>query len=159
MFPVISLTSLQGKFGLASDNEFGAQTYAIHLFVNQINQAGGIHGRDINPIVVSYDPTDEAGMEALCKQWTQGSPPVFAVIDGLGSWTGDNELCITQQGHTPMIAGWTTITDWTQLGSPYLWWTESDGVPVLSATVKLGPELGPPRARQEGRRGGVRPGQ
>src|SRR5580692_11157919 len=138
VFPVISLTSLQGKFGLASDNEFGAQTYAIHLFVNQINQAGGIHGRDINPIIVSYDPTDQAGMEALCKQWTQGSPAVFAVIDGLGSWTGDNELCITQQGHTPMIAGWTTITDWTELGSPYLWWTEADGAPVLSATVNWG---------------------
>jgi hypothetical protein len=138
VFPIISLTSLQGKFGLASDTEFGAQSYAIHLFVNLINQTGGIHGRDINPMIVSYDPTDEAGMEALCKQWTQGSPAVFAVIDGLGSWTGDNELCITQQGHTPMIAGWTTITDWTQLGSPYLWWTESDGAPVLSATVHWG---------------------
>ena len=45
-----------------------------------------------------------------------GQPPVFAVIDGIGTWTGDNELCITQEGHTPMIGAWTTITNWTAAG-------------------------------------------
>ena len=42
-------------------------------------------------------------MRALCKTWTEGSPAVFAVVDGLGDWTGDNQLCITQEGHTPFI--------------------------------------------------------
>ena len=37
-------------------------------------------------------------MRALCKQWTQGNPPAFAVVDGIGTWTGDNELCVTQEG-------------------------------------------------------------
>ncbi|HEX3796386.1 MAG TPA: ABC transporter substrate-binding protein [Acidimicrobiales bacterium] len=138
VFPVISLTSLQGKFGLAEDREFGQQKYAINLFVNQINKAGGIHGRMIHPMIVSYDPTDEANMRSLCKQWTEGSPAVFAVIDGIGSWIGDNQLCITQEGHTPMIAQWTTVTNWTQLGSPYLWWTGADQAPVLQATVSWG---------------------
>ena len=41
-------------------------------------------------------------MRALCKQWTEGSPAAFAVIDGVGAWTGDDELCITQEGHTPV---------------------------------------------------------
>ena len=42
-------------------------------------------------------------MRALCKTWTEGSPAAFAVLDGLGDWTGDNQLCITQEGHTPFI--------------------------------------------------------
>jgi hypothetical protein len=138
VFPVISLSSIAGRLGLAEDKEYGDQTKAIHLFVDQINQAGGIHGRSIVPIIVTFDPTDTAGMNALCKQWTIGSPPVFAVIDAIGTWTGNNQLCITQQGHTPMIGEWTTVTNWTQLGSPYLWWTGADQAPVLSATVNWG---------------------
>lgn len=37
-----------------------------------------------------------------------------------------------------MIGEWTTVTNWTQLGSPYLWWTGADDAPVLSATVNWG---------------------
>jgi ABC-type branched-subunit amino acid transport system substrate-binding protein len=138
VFPVISLSSVTGLLDIAEDKEYGDQIKAIHLYVNQINQAGGIHGRDINPIIVPFDPTDNTTMRALCQQWTQGTPPVFAVLDGVGTWTGDNELCVTQEGHTPMIAAWTTVTNWTNLGSPYLWWTGADAAPILDATVKWG---------------------
>jgi hypothetical protein len=142
VFPVISLTSIAGRLGLAEDREYGQQIKAIHLYVNQINSEGGINGRKINAMIVPYDPTDTAAQEALCKQWTEGSPPVFAVIDGVGTWEGDNELCITQQGHTPMIAQWSTITDWTELGSPYLWWTGVDDAPLLKALVSWGQSSG-----------------
>jgi hypothetical protein len=142
VFPVISLSSVTGLLDIAEDKEYGDQIKAIHLYVNQINAAGGIHGRDINPMIVQFDPTDNTSMRALCQQWTQGNPPVFAVIDGIGTWTGDNELCITQEGHTPMIAAWTTTTNWTQLGSPYLWWTGADDAPILSATVSWGVSSG-----------------
>lgn len=142
VFPVVSINSLAGKFGFAEDKEYGDQTKAIHLYVNQINAAGGIHGRRINPMIVPYDPTSETEMRSLCKQWTEGSPGVFAVIDGIGAWTGDDQLCITQEGHTPLISSWTTITDWTELGSPYLWWTGADGAPVLAATVNWGVSSG-----------------
>jgi hypothetical protein len=74
-------------------------------------------------------------MRALCKEWTEGSPPVFAVIDGLGSWSGDNELCITQEGHTPFIGEWTTVTNWTTKGSPYLWWLGPDQAAILDTVV------------------------
>ena len=119
---------------------------------------GGIHGRKINPIIVSFDPSNENEMRSLCKQWTQGTPPAFAVVDGIGTWTGDNELCITQEGDTPMIGAWTTITNWTDLGSPYLWWTGADQVPVLTGHRAVGRELRPARAGQEGGGGGVGPG-
>jgi len=138
VFPLISFGSIEGEFEIESDAEYGEQVKAIHLFVNQINAAGGINGRKINPMIESFDPTDTATQRSLCKQWTEGNPPVFAVIDGLGTWEGDNQLCVTQEGHTPMLAQWTTTTNWTDAGSPYLWWTGADDAPVLAATVNWG---------------------
>ena len=101
VFPVVSLNSLAGREGFAEDAEYGEQTKAITLFVKQVNQGGGIDGRKIDPIISGYDPTDGTQMRSLCKTWTQGSPAAFAVLDGLGAWTGDNQLCVTQEGHTP----------------------------------------------------------
>jgi ABC-type branched-subunit amino acid transport system substrate-binding protein len=137
-FPVVDINSLSGREGFASDKEYSQQINAIHLFVNQINQSGGINGRKINPIIDTFDPLNNANSAALCKQWTEGSPAVFAVLDGIGTWEGDNQLCVTQQGDTPLLSAWTTTSDWTQLGSPYLWWTGADDAPVFSALVKWG---------------------
>ena len=138
VFPVVALGSLAGKEGFASDAEFGEQTKAIDLFVKQINDKGGIHGRKINPIISTFDPTNETEMRALCKTWTEGSPAAFAVLDGLGDWTGDDQLCITQEGKTPFIGQWTTVTNWTNQGSPYLWWTGPDQAVILQAVVNWG---------------------
>jgi hypothetical protein len=138
VFPVVSLNSLAGQEGFAEDDEFGEQTKAINFYVKQINDAGGINGRKINPIITTFDPTNEAEMRALCKTWTEGSPAAFAVLDGIGDWTGDDQLCITQEGHTPFIGQWTTVTNWTKQGSPYLWWTGPDQATILQAVVNWG---------------------
>jgi hypothetical protein len=138
VFPVVAINSEAGQLGFAQDKEYNEQTTAIHLYVNQVNANGGINGRKINPMIVQFDPTNDANMQSLCQQWTQGSPPVFAVVDGIGTWEQDNQLCVTQQGHTPLISAWSTTTNWTNLGSPYLWWTGADMSPVLAATVQWG---------------------
>jgi hypothetical protein len=135
VFPVVNLSELSDQEGFAGDPEDAQQVNAINFYVNQINRTGGIDGRKIHAIIPSYDPTDEAGMRALCKQWTEGSPPVFAVVDGLGAWNGDNELCIAQEGHTPFIGQWTTVSNWTTKGSPYLWWLGPDQAAILSTLV------------------------
>jgi len=138
VFPVVSLSSLAGQEGFAQDAEYGEQSKAITFYVNQINKAGGINGRKIHPIITTYDPTNESAMRALCKTWTEGSPATFAVLDGIGAWTGDNQLCVTQEGHTPMIGQWSTVTNWTNQGSPYLWWTGPDQSVILQAVVNWG---------------------
>ncbi|HEY5385325.1 MAG TPA: ABC transporter substrate-binding protein [Acidimicrobiales bacterium] len=142
VFPVVAINSLAGKEGFAEDKEYNEQIPAIHLYVNQINNAGGINGRKINPIIVQFDPTNDANMQSLCKQWTQGNPAVFAVVDGVGTWEGDNQLCVAQQGQTPLLSAWSTATNWTNLASPYLWWTGADMSPVLSAVVQWGVSSG-----------------
>ncbi len=138
VFPVVSLNSLAGQEGFAADPEYGEQTKAIQFYVKQVNDSGGINGRRINPIIVNFDPTSETAMRALCKTWTEGTPAAFAVIDGLGAWNGDNQLCITQEGQTPFIGAWTTVTNWTNQGSPYLWWTGPDQSVILQAVVDWG---------------------
>ncbi|HYA67298.1 MAG TPA: ABC transporter substrate-binding protein, partial [Acidimicrobiales bacterium] len=141
-FPVANLQSLATSLGFAGDIEFDEQDKAIRLFVDQINEAGGIHGRRIDPVIANFDPTNEADMRALCKQWTEGAGAVFAVLDGVGTYSGDDELCITQEGHTPMISQWTTVTNWTQEGAPNLWWTGPDDAQILQATVDWGLRAG-----------------
>jgi hypothetical protein len=138
VFPIVSLSSLAGREGFASDLEFGEQSKAIQLYVKQINDGGGINGRMINPIITTFDPLDQSNMRALCKTWTEGSPAAFAVVDGIGDWRDDNQLCVTQEGHTPFIGQWTTVTNWTNLGSPYLWWTGPDQAVILKAVVDWG---------------------
>ena len=135
VFPVANLSSLASQEGFAGDPEDAQQAPAIKFYVNQINNSGGINGRKINAIISYFDPTSESDMRALCKDWTEGSPAAFAVIDGLGAWSGDNELCITQEGKTPMLAEWTTATDWTTTGSPYLWWLGPDQAIILRTLV------------------------
>jgi Periplasmic binding protein len=138
MFPVVALNSLAGQEGFAADAEFGEQAKAINFYVKQINDQGGINGRKINPVIDTFDPTNETAMRALCKTWTDGSPAAFAVLDGIGDWTGDDQLCITQEGHTPFIGAWSTVTNWTNEGSPYLWWTGPDQATILQAVVNWG---------------------
>ena len=141
-FPVANLQSLSGQFGFAGDAEYSEQVKAIDLFVQHINATGGINGRTINPMITNFNPTNESEMHALCTDWTQGSPAVFAVLDGLGTWSGDSQLCITQQGHTPFLGQWTTVSNWTTAGSPYLWWTGPDDAAIVQATVTWGRSSG-----------------
>jgi hypothetical protein len=138
VFPVVNLQGLSSSIGFAGDFEFTEQTKAINLYVNEINNSGGINGRKINPIIANFDPTNESEMRSLCKDWTEGSPAAFAVVDGQGTWTGDNQLCVTQEGQTPFIGAWTTVTNWTQMGSPYLWWTGTDQAAELATLVQWG---------------------
>jgi Periplasmic binding protein len=138
VFPIVSLSSLAGQEDLDSSKEFGDQDQAIDLYVGLINKSGGINGRKINPIIVGFDPTNELDMRALCKQWTEGSPAAFAVLDGIGVWQDQDQLCITQEGHTPRISAWSSVTDWTNTGSPYLWWTGPDQAAILNTVVHWG---------------------
>jgi len=138
VFPVANLNALSDQIGFSGDPEFPQQSQAINFFVKLINDAGGINGRQIHASIVPYDPTNAADSRALCKDWTEGSPGAFAVIDGLGTVASDEQLCVTQEGSTPLISAWTTVTDWTTKGAPYLWWLGPDQGSMLQALVSWG---------------------
>jgi ABC-type branched-subunit amino acid transport system substrate-binding protein len=141
-FPIANLDSLASTYGFAGDVEYTEQAKAIHLFVNQINDSGGIAGRKINPLITIYNPANDASLQALCDDWTQGSPEVFAVLDGVGTYEGADQLCVTQQGHTPFLSQWTTVSTFTRQGAPYLWWTGPDDAALLQAVTAWGKSQG-----------------
>jgi hypothetical protein len=142
VFPVVALSSLAGKLGFAETAEFGEQKKAIHLFVDHVNESGGINGRKINPIIATFTPENTSEMRALCKDWTEGSPAAFAVLDGVGDWSNTNELCVAEEGKTPFIGQWTTVSNWTTESSPYLWWTGPSQTQILQAVVDWGLSTG-----------------
>jgi hypothetical protein len=142
VFPVANLNALSDQIGFAGDPEFPEQSQAINFFVKEINDAGGINGRQLHASIVPYDPTNAAASRALCKDWTEGTPGAFAVIDGLGTVAGDEQLCVTQEGSTPLLSAWTTVTDWTTKGAPYLWWLGPDQSAILQALVTWGQGAG-----------------
>ncbi len=142
VFPVANLNVLSDQIGFQGDPEFSQQQQAINFFVKLINDAGGINGRTIHAQIVGYDPTNAANARAECKDWTEGSPGAFAVVDGLGTVYSDQQLCVTQEGSTPLISAWTTVTDWTTKGAPYLWWLGPDQAAILQALVTWGQSAG-----------------
>ena len=127
---MVNLNGLAGTLGFSTDYESKEQAEAIHLFVQQINDRGGINGRKINPIISDFTPESTAQMRSLCKNWTEGDPPAFAVLDGVGTWSGGNELCVAQEGHTPFIGQWTTVHQLDHRGFP---------VPVVDGAARVHP--------------------
>ena len=53
-------------------------------------------------------------------------------------WHDTYQLCLTQQGHVPLLSGWSTVSTSTKQGAPYLWWTGPDYAPLLQAVVNWG---------------------
>jgi len=131
VFPWPNLGPIGQATGLNTSSE--DDQLSIHTFVNDINAHGGILGRMIDPEVVSFNPLDDSDMRAKCIQWTQDEK-VFAVLDA-ASWHDDNQLCITQEGHTPLISGWTAVPPFAAKGAPNLWWTGPDNGSVVQNLV------------------------
>ena len=131
VFPWPNLGPIEQAIGLYGSSE--DPVLSIQAAVDGINASGGINGRMIDPEIVGFNPLDDANMRADCLQWTQDQK-VFAVVDG-DAWHDAEQLCLTQENHTPLISTWTTVTDWTRQGEPYLWWTGPDVADVLSNLV------------------------
>ena len=139
VFPVVDLSAVSGAAGLQYISDEKDQL-GIKTYVKAFNEAGGVFGRKIKAKIVKFNPLKPQEMRSLCKDWTT-SGDVFAVVD-TGKWHGDNQLCITEEGHLPLISSWTTVTEWTDRGSPYLWWVGPDQADILRNLVEWAVDSG-----------------
>ena len=130
VFPKADLGPIGQATGLTADED---ETTAINAYLKDINDHGGINGRILEGEIVTYNPLDDANMTSLCKDWSD-SGDIFAIVDSYG-WHDDHQLECTESGHVPLISRWTTVTDWTNRGAPYLWWTGPDQVQVIDNLV------------------------
>ena len=85
------------------DEERPDQKQAYEIFVNDINNKGGINGRKIVPVFASYCPIKSDTELTACTQLTEDNP-VFAVIGSFYDPSGDAQACFAKRHNTPIIA-------------------------------------------------------
>ncbi|MFL6238838.1 MAG: hypothetical protein ACJ735_05000 [Actinomycetes bacterium] len=136
VMPWPNLSGFEAALATASpSNSSEDPRQAINAFSSYINKHGGINCRKLNVLTPEYDPGNEDGsMRPLCVNYTKDHP-VFAWIDGVGAWHDSQQLCVAQEGHTPLISSWTTTGDQLSAGAPNLWWTGPDLCNVLRNLV------------------------
>lgn len=77
------------------------QQKVFQYLFNEVNAAGGIHGRPLEGRYRSYDPLSEESMRQACLDLTQ-TQDVFAAVDSAG-FVGNPILCFTQENNTPFV--------------------------------------------------------
>jgi ABC-type branched-subunit amino acid transport system substrate-binding protein len=119
-FPWFDITETCNLTGTCAQIESGEK--AVRKFVDIVNKNGGIAGRQIDPLIVKFNPLNETEMTELCRRWAEDDK-VFAVVDS-EAWHSRHQLCITEQHKMPLVTSFTLVEEWAKKrGNPYLWWT------------------------------------
>ena len=79
------------------------QEKTYRIFIDQINNAGGINGRTIEPVFKTYCPINNTGELAACTSLTDDQH-VFAVVGIFYDPSGDAQLCFAKRHHTIVVA-------------------------------------------------------
>lgn len=79
----------------------GDQQATAQIFVDWINENGGVGGRRIDPVFVTYPPIpgQEPSPLNVCTQLTDDEQ-VFAVLGVFIDFTGDGQLCLSRDNET-----------------------------------------------------------
>ena len=84
------------------DSIYSDQETMWGYYIKNINDHGGINGRQIVPVFREICPVQSAGALAACTSFTEDDH-VFAVIGSLYDTSGDAQLCIAKNHKTPLI--------------------------------------------------------
>lgn len=97
-----------GRTGVAIGVSVEQQRDAWIGYAKEINERGGINGRAIEPVVVSYDPVNENSQRQACLRLTQDEK-VFAVVGGFNFPVAVS--CVTRENATPLFSGYPSTQD------------------------------------------------
>lgn len=125
------------------DLDQGDYEASFQAVIDEINDAGGIHGRLIEPVYAPVSPIDTASAEEACVRLTEDED-VFAVV---GYFQDDGVLCPVADHGTAVIGGNVTAARFEQADAP--WFTvepgedeEVDSVRALAEAGELDGKLG-----------------
>jgi len=96
----VLLFDLDVILGLGVDVGYGDQTEHYQVLIDEINESGGILGRQIDPVYRLVSPVDADAADRICAEFVEDEE-VFAVLGT--SRPPDNVLCYTETGDTPFI--------------------------------------------------------
>jgi hypothetical protein len=79
----------------------GDQEAIAQIFVDWINENGGVGGRSVDPVYVTYPPIpgQEPSPQVVCTQLTDDEQ-VFAVLGVFIDFSGEGQLCLTRDKET-----------------------------------------------------------
>lgn len=118
------------------DLDQGDYEASFQAVIDEINDAGGIHGRLIEPIYAPISPIGTASAEEACVRLTEDED-VFAVV---GYFQDDGVLCTVADHATAVIGGNVTEARFEQAEAP--WFTvepgEDEEVDAVRALAEAG---------------------
>lgn len=97
-----------GRTGVAIGLSVDQQRDAWLAYAKEINERGGLNGRAIEPVTVTYDPVNENSQRQACLQLTQDEK-VFAVVGGFNFPVAVS--CVTRENQTPLFSGYPSTQD------------------------------------------------
>ena len=97
-----------GRVGVGIGVTVEQQRAAWIGYSKEINARGGLNGRMIEPVVVSYDPLDENTQRDACLKLTQDEK-VFAVVGGFNRPSAVS--CVVRENETPLFSGYPSTGD------------------------------------------------
>ncbi len=116
---------------------------AYQVAFDQVNAAGGVHGRRLVPVFGPVDPIGTDASTAACTLLTEDEN-VFLVV---GNFVGDDVLCIVDINETPLLGG--GITPENLALAKTLWFTMEagenfilNGIHALISSGKLTGSIG-----------------
>jgi ABC-type branched-subunit amino acid transport system substrate-binding protein len=80
----------------------GDQRETYQVFVDDLNERGGIHGRKVEGVFRTFCPIGNASALSACTSFTEDDK-VFAVVGVFLDQTGDAQLCIAREHETPLL--------------------------------------------------------
>jgi hypothetical protein len=87
------------SIAFAVDFNRGDQQKTAQIFVDDINNSGGILGRKIEPVYKVYQPLGSAPALEVCTALTEDEE-VFAVLGVFIDFSGQAQLCLTREHET-----------------------------------------------------------
>ena len=91
-------------FGAAGLPSIAEQQRYWEVFLAEVNEAGGILGRTIEPVFRSYDALDNTSREAACLALADDAK-VFAILESTGGFNSTPVLCVTERFKVPLFVG------------------------------------------------------
>ena len=106
------------EMGLVENNR-GNPEHVIAILVEELNDRGGILGRQVDVYYENVLPLDPTVAEAACLRLVEDND-VFAVLGSFAGPTNEVNPCITDTGETIMIGGTPTPDDLARAKAPWL---------------------------------------
>ena len=134
----VSMPDFDALAALGVPNYHGSYEIAMQAHFDRVNADGGIFGRQVEPVYVTFDFTRPTSMEEACIKLTEDDQ-VFIVLNGMLS---DENLCLTDLHDTMVMTPRFLTEELRQRSGDTLWLNlaaaDDASAAIMAATLAQG---------------------